>query len=88
MKFELEDLLRSSCWFAKTKPNVLILIYFLTGKDPCAKCNMKNDCKALNDLGRHKHRPKIHGAETNAEIAERLGVTPRQVSKMRKRGEL
>lgn len=51
---------------------------------PCEFINEKTakekQVKAAN-FGKHAH-------ETNAEIGERLGVSGRQVAKMRKRGEL
>jgi len=73
-------------------------LFVATRCDPCKECSYK-PCKMMKikeanmkqskkeNFGKHSHK-------TNAEIAEELNskfnrvVTPRQVSKMRKRGEL
>jgi len=68
-------------------------VWRLSGGKPCAGCGDANDCefrktrakaaqtRKARDFGKSKHK-------TNAEWAAELGVSKRQVGKMRKRGEL
>ena len=56
-------------------------------RDKLGKHNFETN---IEDSKRQKSKAKVdkHTFETNKEIAERLGVSKRQVTKMRKRGEL
>jgi hypothetical protein len=88
MKIPYTDYLRSSCKLAKDK--MFPYLWKVANKYPCPGCVYENECKARKEL-EHKNSPKLiprKNAETNAQIAARLGVTKRQVSKMRARGVL
>jgi len=76
-------------------------IYNLTQGEPCDGCAMWNECTpqkldaerrqaAINIEKAQKKWQRDHpyGAETNAQIAERLGISKRQVSKCRREGTL
>ena len=76
----------------------LSFIYRETQGDPCRECNCGNTCPALKaDEAEYQtevveirakeryKREHPHGAETNAEMATRLGITKRQAAKLRKR---
>jgi hypothetical protein len=68
-------------------------IWKLTGGNPCKGCFTKGYCgfmkkyrqkdkdQRVADFGKHAHK-------TNAELAAELGVSKRQIAKMRKRGKL
>ena len=89
----------SGCKSAETY-TVFKAIFDLTNGNPCSECGYKDDCYFLKRLEEKEKRQKIANFgrvdfETNAQIAKRLSkkmgrgiITSRQVSKMRKRGEL
>ena len=94
------DMIRpqSGCTLAKDY-NIFKGIFYLTNGDPCRDCGFRGGCKFLEEqkIKEKQQRIKNFGKvnfETNAQIAERLSkkmgkeITPRQVSKMIKRGEL
>jgi len=89
-KIELSDYLRSDCDLLKPSPVILMAIYDMSGGDPCRDCASRNYCitrKRLIEKANNKTSVKAN-VETNAEIANRMGLSKRQVSKMRKRGDL
>lgn len=92
VKIELADYLRSSCALLSPSPVMLIEIYNRSNGDPCYGCGYANNCQTKHDLklaAKQKSRGQgIYLGETNAEIAKRLGISKRQVAKMRKNGEL
>lgn len=52
--------------------------------NPCLRMKIIEDAKRQTNKANFGKLP----FETNTEIAKRLGISPRQASKMRKRGEL
>lgn len=85
------------------KPNIEILegIYEISGGEPCKECNCKRTCPAWAEMELETSAAKIlvrtnaqegiraiGSPETNREIATRLGITKRQVSKMKVAGTL
>ncbi len=66
--------------------------YQLYNGNPCQVCVYKNTCKKLSDkkswLAGEIYIAPSTEVKTNAEIAKELGISKRQVAKMRKRGEL
>jgi hypothetical protein len=82
----------SGCKLARTMTFAMFHGLCLRAGDVCKQC-IFNPCqrmKKIEDLKRQKEakRRVKYDLETNAEIAKRLGITPRQASKMRKRGEI
>lgn len=92
-KIELADYLRSDCELLKPASPMLIDIYNMTNGMPCNGCGYKENCKTRHTFELVANQ-KSHGqkrnivGETNQQIAERLCISKRQVSKMRKKGEL
>lgn len=92
MDFELSDMLKSSCELKQPSVNILIGVYNATNGHPCEGCALKKDCGARHnlELSKQHHRrfqPSVR-TETNADTAKRLGISKRQVSKMRKLGKI
>ncbi len=90
MKIPYTDYIRSSCELAKEK--MFLGLWQVTGEYPCPGCAYENSCRARKEL-EFKNNPNkspIPGKhfETNAQIASRLGVSKRQVAKMRRDGRL
>ncbi|MFH1327436.1 MAG: hypothetical protein ABIH76_01080 [Candidatus Bathyarchaeota archaeon] len=91
---------QSGCELANTTPFAIFKgIFEKTNGDICNGCAYKQNCSFLEkQIAKEEQRKKENfgkvNFETNAQIAERLSkkmgkeITPRQVSKMRKRGEL
>ena len=50
VKFELADMLESSCELKQPDAIILIGIYQATAGRPCDDCGFKNNCKARHDL--------------------------------------
>jgi hypothetical protein len=96
MKMELVDMIRpqSGCELAEDLQfSVFKHIYDTSNGDPCDGCAHKQGCafltsQAHNESSRRRENFGKVGFETNAKIAERLGISKRQVAKMRKKGEL
>lgn len=87
-KIELVDYVRSDCELHKL--GLLIGIYRATNGNPCIGCAHFGNCTAVTTLMSKSNvstRNKML-YETNKETAARMGITPRQVSKMRKAGTL
>ena len=66
-------------------------LYSITDGNPCKDCGGKNNCEGyveLKKFSKFAPKPPTTLYETNAQIAERLHITKRQVSKLKKRGEL
>lgn len=90
MRYEFSD-------FKKIKCNLFLwegffALYNTTNGNPCKDCGsntLGNKCDGYEELKKaNKSFAKKVYSETNAKAAERLGITKRQVSKMRKKGEL
>jgi hypothetical protein len=89
--------MQNDCELQKPDPSLLMAIFALSYGDPCSDCNCKNTCPAWAKLqGNEKQLKKalfmtkdvpVTG-ETNAQVADRLGVSKRQVAKMRRDGKL
>jgi len=83
---------KSMAWLAqngcelRTDRILLTGLYLATGGNPCKECTCQDTCPAWKAIKRGPHPVPI--TETNADIAGRLGVSKRQISKMKKRGEL
>ncbi len=93
---ELTDMIRpnSGCTLANEMKFVMFQgLFKLTNGDPCEGCPHYSGCEFLQKLLNTAHARrmwnfKLHSHETNAEIAKRMGMSKRQVAKMRKKGEL
>ena len=92
MRFELSDMLKSSCQLKNPRVEILIGIYHATNGSPCDGCGYKYDCQARHEIElaamKNKRFNSLKVTETNSQIAKRLGISKRQVSKMRKEGKL
>lgn len=87
----LHDFLKSDCELLEPNRAVFIGLYNVTNGRPCDDCVIKTHCKARHDLETvnvKKRSGNTMEHETNQRIAERIGVSKRQVSKMRKAGLL
>lgn len=91
---ELTDMLRpdSGCTLANNYA-VFRGIFELTGGNPCGGCGYYNGCEFLQKQSEAAHARRVrnfgqHSHETNTEISKRMGVSKRQVAKMRKNKEL
>lgn len=88
----LHDFLETSCALQKPNRGVFVAIYHATSGRPCDDCAMRNCCKPREHLELAAQACPIANrnniTETNSQIAERLSITSRQVSKMRKTGKL
>ena len=65
-----------------------MLVFKESNGNPCAECFDKRSCDAwllINHPGSKSLSGKI---ETNAQAADRLGISKRQASKLRKEGKL
>ncbi len=93
---ELVDMIRpdSECILAnKMKFAMFKGLFDLTNGDPCEGCAYYSGCEFLRKRLNTAHSRRVrnfalHSYETNAEIAKRMGMSKRQVAKMRKKGEL
>jgi len=93
---ELVDMIRPNSGCALAKGTGFIAIFRLTNGQPCDGCaahHTPNECEFLRkqlDAAHTRRRWNFnqHSHETNAEIAKRMGMSKRQVAKMRKKGEL
>jgi hypothetical protein len=87
MKIPYTDYIRSSCELAKEK--MFLGLWQITGEYPCNGCGYEK-CRARKELEIKNTLKPIPGKhfETNAQIASRLGVSKRQVAKMRRDGRL
>jgi len=87
-KIELVDYVCSDCELHKA--GLLIEIYRLSNGSPCIGCAYFENCTAVTTLISKANINTRHRSmtETNKETAIRMGITPRQVSKMRKAGKL
>ncbi len=89
----LQWFLDNDCMLREPDVVVLVGIYQMSNGDPCDGCAMHEECPAYPKL---KAMPAVGdrpssvqpARETNAQAAVRLGVSKRQVAKMRQRGEL
>jgi len=91
-KIELVDFIRSDCKLLKPDVSILIEIYKLSNGDPCRECCYNGSCQVLKSF-QLKEYHKASGqtkyiGKTNQQIADELGISKRQVAKMRKRGEI
>jgi hypothetical protein len=90
IKIELVDYVRSSCKLAE-QFQVIKYIYGETNGKPCDGCAYQYDgCSAKTTLMDRATRSRGNGKrvapeETNKQTATRMGITPRQVSKMKKK---
>lgn len=79
----------NGCELCKPSPDIFFAVFMATNGNPCDGCNCKDTCPAFplitHPAAKAQPTKKV---ETNADIAERLGVSKRQVAKMRQRGEL
>lgn len=88
----LDEFLEADCELQYPTLGIFIGIYHTTNGRPCDDCAMRHNCKERHDLeqikaGSQVPRKRVY-TETNRQIADRLGISKRQVSKMRKAGEL
>ena len=90
---EFVDMIRpgAGCKLAEAGFAVFQHIYNTSNGDPCDGCGYNQGCELLEKEAKDSRLRKQGnfgkvGFETNAEIAERLGISKRQVVKMRKRG--
>ena len=85
----VEWYLLNGCELCSPSLEMFILVYAATGGNPCNGCNCKGTCKAWSLI--NHPAAKLHPTkkvETNADIAERLNISKRQVAKMRREGTL
>lgn len=93
---ELTDMIRpnSGCTLAdEMKFTMFQGIFRLAAGNPCDGCSYHSGCEFLREQLNAAHSRRVrnfgqHSHETNAEIAKRMGMSKRQVAKMRKKGEL
>lgn len=78
----------SGCSLADTMPvRAFAELYRMANNDPCKGCTMPCELKSkLND--REKRVTKTGSSMTNKQIADNLGISKRQVAKMRAAGTL
>ena len=95
MKFEYSDFRKGHCEQYNTKPVMFIALWEHTNGDPCTTgCPWwgKGQCLGYKRLIRDSVQkfpvPGSFIALNNAGLAEKLGVSKRQISKMRKAGTL
>ena len=81
----MEWFVENGCELLTPSAAIFAVVYMATQGDPCHECNCKDTCKAwpLVDHPAAKSQP-TRKVETNAEMAERLGVSKRQASKTRR----
>ena len=81
--------LENECELCEPTIMVFLAVYHLTNGDPCKDCYSKNTCKTFKLINHPSSRshPKRR-VETNADVACRMGVSKRQVAKMRREGTL
>lgn len=88
----LHEFLEAGCELQRPSRWLFVALYHSTRGRPCDDCVMRVNCKQRHDLElAHNARQaamKKPVGETNAQIAKRLGISPRQVSKRRKAGRL
>lgn len=82
----------------KDPPDVFLYIYKASGGNPCFECaynektvDRPDGCPVRAELQRRRlpgGPPKAPKPKTNAELAKEMGVSKRQVAKMRAKGEL
>lgn len=92
----LTDMLRpsSGCTLANDMKFTMFQgLFNLTNGDPCDGCPHHSGCGFLREQLNTAHSRRVrnfgqHSHETNAEIAERMGISKRKVAKMRRRKEL
>jgi len=83
--------INNGCELQRPSMGTFVLVYQKSGGDPCRECNCKDTCKAwpLINHPTSKLQPASSAkVETNADIAARLGISKRQVAKLRKAGKL
>lgn len=95
MKFEYSDFRKGHCEQYNTKPEIFIALWKHTKGDPCTTgCPWwgRGQCLGYKRLIRaeSQKRPKqgLFKTYNNADLAEKLNVSKRQISKMRKAGTL
>ena len=71
--------------FGNDKWAAFIYIYKKTNGNPCRECFYKVKCKIYRTFITNT---STNYSETNSEVAERLGISKRKVSKMRRNGEI
>ena len=87
----LHEYLEVDCELQKQRRDVFIALYHVTNGRPCDDCAIRHNCKERHDLEIESIASQNNNTiqhETNAQIAERMGITKRQASKMRKAGLL
>ncbi len=95
MKFEFADFRNSHCEQYNTKPEMFYALWERTNGDPCTTgCAWygRGQClgykRLIRDSAQKFPVPNSFDALNNAGLAEMLGVSKRQISKMRKNGTL
>ena len=78
---EIHEYVEAGC---KLADPILIFagIYQLTNGQPCNGCSYKNGCTAIHKINTTKNAKKS-SLMTNAQLASELGISKRQVSKLR-----
>ncbi len=89
----IDTYLIANCCFLigpTAKPELFGALFAMEGFNICRGCgdNGQEVCTPISANVFKAIKPTLGYAKTNAEYAEELGVTKRQVAKMRKRGEL
>ena len=86
---ELLDFRKVDCKLWEGNVGIFFEIYKATNSNPCPGCAFERNCAGKKDLGRRDRlRSGISHKHTNGEIARKLNVSKRQVSKMKKKGTL
>ena len=92
LKIELVDFIRSDCKLLSPSVVCLTALYELTNGVPCRECSHNRSCHTLNNFKlkdkQRKSGQKMFVGKTNQQIADEMGISKRQVSKMRRKGEL
>ena len=87
MKCELGSFRNGDCELFNNSPMIFIGIYNLSSGKPCMGCAWESGCECKKNLNKSSSKPK-ELKPTNAELGVRLGISGRQVSKLRKAGTL
>lgn len=91
-KIEMTDYRKVDCQLWKDNPAIFMGLYKEVNGNVCDGCgfNLSNECKGYREIALIKNHQTagLRKYKTNAELAAELGVSKRQVSKMRKFGTI
>lgn len=89
---DIEKLNTKNCAFIKNAPLTFVVVCMASKNKPCEKCIHidKIKCPGYRLITHNEPAKKVGKIPkyTNKEIADKLQITKRQVSKMRKEGKL